>query len=111
LINNTIRLSLYSKRFTIKTMQLVGATRGFIRRPFLWQAFVSGVLSAMLSFGLLVGLYVGIVFYFDGIMLQFSTENLIFLSGSLLIIGVFITFVSTLIALNRFLRIKLDKLY
>jgi len=58
-----------------------------------------------------VGLYVGIVFYFDGIMLQFSTENLIFLSGSLLIIGVFITFVSTLIALNRFLRIKLDKLY
>jgi len=111
LINNTIRLSLYSKRFTIKTMQLVGATRGFIRRPFLWQAFVSGVLSAMLSFGLLVGLYVGIVFYFDGIILQFSTENLIFLSGSLLIIGVFITFVSTLIALNRFLRIKLDKLY
>jgi cell division transport system permease protein len=111
LINNTIRLSLYSKRFTIKTMQLVGATRGFIRRPFLWQAMVSGFLSALLSMGLLLGLYYAIAFYFDAFTFTFSTENVIFLSLSLLIIGVFITFVSTLIALNRFLRITLDKLY
>lgn len=111
LINNTIRLSLYSKRFNIKTMQLVGATKGFIRKPFLLQSVVVGLVSFLLSMSLLTTLYYVIKFYFSNLIIKFSIENIILLSGSLLIIGVFITFVSTLMALNRFLRIKLDKLY
>ena len=57
MINNTIRLALYSKRFTVKTMQLVGATNGYIRRPFLFQAIIQGVVSSIIGLALLAGLF------------------------------------------------------
>lgn len=111
MINNTIRLALYSKRFTIKTMQLVGATSSFIRKPFLIQALAQGVISAVVGMALLLALFTGLANLLDSIELNFSLETLLLLFGSLLVIGSIITLVSTWISLNKYLRMKLDDLY
>jgi len=111
MINNTIRMALYSRRFTIKTMQLVGATGSFIRRPFLQQSVGNGILSAVIALLLLVTVFFALNNVLETIEITFSLLNLIILSGSLLFMGVFITFASTWFALSKYLRIKLDKLY
>ena len=111
MINNTIRLALYSKRFTIKTMQLVGATSSFIRKPFLIQALAQGVISAVVGMALLLALFTGLTNLLDSIELNFSLETLLILFGSLIILGSIITLVSTWISLNKYLRMKLDDLY
>ncbi|NDF60402.1 MAG: FtsX-like permease family protein, partial [Crocinitomicaceae bacterium] len=111
MINNTIRLALYSKRFTIKTMQLVGATSSFIRRPFLLQALAQGVISAVIGMALLLALFTGLTNLLDSIELNFSLDTLLILFGSLIVIGTIITLVSTFISLNKYLRMKLDDLY
>ncbi len=111
LINSSIRLSVYSKRFTIKTMQMVGATKQFIRRPFVWKSIRLGIIGALIA---LVGM--GIVLYYAN--LTFPELNL--LSTPLLIVGLFvfifvlgiiITWISTHIATQRFLNLKTDALY
>ena len=111
MINNTIRLALYAKRFTIKTMQLVGAKGGFIRRPFLFQAVIQGVLSAIFGMFLLV-----VVFYtsnniFDTFEITFSQESFVLLAVALLSLGIFMTVLSTWFALNKYLRMSIDDLY
>ena len=111
MINNTIRLALYAKRFTIKTMQLVGAKGSFIRRPFIVQAIIQGVLSAIFGLFLLV-----LVFYtsnniFDTFEISFSRDSFIVLAGSMLTLGIFMTVMSTLFALNKYLRMSIDDLY
>ena len=111
MINNTIRLALYAKRFTIKTMQLVGAKGGFIRRPFIIQAIIQGVLSAIFGMFLLV-----VVFYtsnniFDTFEITFSQESFIMLAVALLSLGIFMTVLSTWFALNKYLRMSIDDLY
>lgn len=111
MINNTIRLALYAKRFTIKTMQLVGAKGGFIRRPFLFQAIIQGVLSAIFGMFLLV-----VVFYtsnniFDTFEITFSQESFVMLAIALLSLGIFMTVLSTWFALNKYLRMSIDDLY
>jgi len=111
MINNTIRLALYSKRFTIKTMQLVGATSSFIRKPFLIQALAQGVISAVVGMALLLALFTGLTNLLDSIELNFSLETLLILFGSLIILGSIITLVSTWVSLNKYLRMKLDDLY
>jgi len=111
MINNTIRMSLYAKRFTIKTMQLVGATSSFIRKPFLIQALAQGVISAVVGMALLLALFTGLTNLLDSIELNFSLETLLILFGSLIILGSIITLVSTWISLNKYLRMKLDDLY
>lgn len=111
MINNTIRLALYSKRFTIKTMQLVGATSSFIRKPFLIQALAQGVISAVVGMALLLALFTGLTNLLDSIELNFSLETILILFGSLIILGSIITLVSTWISLNKYLRMKLDDLY
>ena len=111
MINNTIRLALYSKRFTIKTMQLVGATSSFIRKPFLIQALAQGVISAVVGMALLLALFTGLTNLLDSIELNFSLETLLILFGSLIVLGSIITLVSTWISLNKYLRMKLDDLY
>ena len=111
MINNTIRLSLYSKRFTIKTMQVVGATRGFIRRPFIWQAVVQGILSALLGLSLLMTVFYALNNLLDTIEISYTLSNFLLLVGSMLGIGIFITVISTLFALNKYLRMQLDDLY
>ena len=111
MINNTIRMALYSRRFTIKTMQLVGATASFVRKPFLLQAIRNGLISAMIALALLVTVFYALNNTLETIELTFSLINLLILIGGLIATGVFITFVSTWFALNKYLRMKLDKLY
>ncbi len=111
MINNTIRMALYSRRFTIKTMQLVGATASFVRKPFLMQAIQNGLISALIALALLVSVFYALNNTLETIELTFSLFNLLILIGVLIATGVFITFVSTWFALNKYLRMKLDKLY
>lgn len=111
MINNTIRLALYSKRFIIKTMQLVGAKPGFIRRPFLWNALLQGVISAIVGMALLLGVFFTLSKYMDLLVLTFDLNTLLYLFGTLVGLGVIISLFSTWFALNKYLRKKLDDLY
>jgi cell division transport system permease protein len=111
MINNTIRLALYSKRFTIKTMQLVGAKPGFIRKPFLLSAIGQGFLSAIIGMGLLMGVFYGLNKYMEDINVTYDLETFGLLLGSLLGIGIFISLLSTWFALNKYLRKRVDDLY
>jgi cell division transport system permease protein len=111
IINNTIRLSVYSKRFLIRTMQLVGATRSFIRRPFLVQSAFHGLIAALIAMSLLMGLLYLIEKEFL-LMFSFESTNLLLLLGvSLVITGVLINLISTFFSVNRYLSISEDKLY
>ncbi len=111
LINNTIRLAMYSKRFIIRSMQLVGATKGFIQRPFLWQGVLQGVLGGIVAMGLLAGVIYVLrneipdFFQFQDVMLFAK------LFGLTVLLGMFIAFISTFFAVNRYIRMKLDDLY
>jgi cell division transport system permease protein len=111
MINNTIRLALYSKRFTIKTMQLVGATSSYIRRPFLWQSILQGAVSAVIGIALLMTLFYALNNVLDSYEISYSLEMFVVLVLSMLLIGIVITFVSTWFALNKYLRMQLDDLY
>jgi cell division transport system permease protein len=111
MINNTIRLALYSKRFIIKTMQLVGAKPSFIRKPFLWNAIMQGVISAIVGMSLLLGVFFTLSKYMDLLVLTFDLKTLLYLFGTLVGIGIVISLFSTWFALNKYLRKKLDDLY
>lgn len=111
IINNTIRLSIYSRRFLIRTMQLVGATRSFIRKPFIIQSAFHGFLAALTAMLLLMGLLYMIEKEF---FLMFTYENtflLILLGLAIIVTGIIINMVSTYFSVNRYLSISEDKLY
>jgi len=111
IINNTIRLSIYSKRFLIRTMQLVGATRAFIRRPFILQGAFHGFLAALIAMTLLMGLLYLIEKEFF-LMFTFENTNLLLLLGAaIILIGVLINIISTFFSVNKYLSISEDKLY
>jgi len=111
LINNTIRLSVYSKRFIINTMQLVGATRGFIRRPFLFRSVWQGIVAALLAIGLLSGvLYIAQKEFKEVINFQ-DVEIIGILFLGVLAIGIIINWISTFFAVSKYLRMNVDKLY
>ena len=93
MINNTIRLALYSKRFSIKTMQLVGARSGYIRRPFLWQSVGMGILSGIIAMALLMGLFYSVNNMIDWIEIPMSLYIFGTLFGSLILMGVVISFI------------------
>jgi cell division transport system permease protein len=111
IINNTIRLSIYSRRFLIRTMQLIGATRAFIRRPFLIQSAVHGLIAALISMSLLMGLLYLIEKEFLMMFSFESTKLLILLGAALLLTGILINVISTFFSVNRYLSISEDKLY
>jgi cell division transport system permease protein len=111
MINNTIRMALYSKRFTIKTMQLVGATPAYIRRPFILRSLFNGIISAIIGLALLMTLFFALNNSLDTIEITYSLKSFILLCSSLLSIGIVISVVSTWFALNKYLRMKLDDLY
>ncbi|MFZ5940457.1 MAG: cell division protein FtsX [Bacteroidota bacterium] len=111
LINNTIRLSIYSKRFTINTMQLVGATRGFIRRPFLYRSAANGLAGSILALLLLGGLIYVSEAELEGMITLKDPVLLALLALVVLFCGVIINWVSTFFAVNKYLKIKTDKLY
>ena len=111
LINSSIRLSIYSKRFIIKTMQMVGATKKFIRRPFIWTNIKLGMLGAILAL-ITLG---SVLYYLD---LNFPDLNLlqdpILLGGLFLgvfLLGIVISYISTYFATQRFLNLRTDDLY
>jgi cell division transport system permease protein len=111
IINNTIRLAIYSKRFLIRTMQLVGATRAFIRKPFLIRSIYHGMLAALTALLLLMGLLYLVEKEFL-MLFSFESTKLLALLGTLLIIaGILINLVSTYLSVNRYLGISEDKLY
>lgn len=111
IINNTIRLAIYSKRFLIRTMQLVGATRSFIRKPFLIRSIYHGVLAALIAMLLLMGLLYLVEKEFLMLYSFRSTNLLIILAVLLIVLGIFINLVSTFFSVNRYLVISEDKLY
>lgn len=111
LISNTIRLLIYSKRFLIHTMQLVGATSGFIRRPFIRYNVWSGIMAAILAIFMLMGA----LYYIQGELMGFidllDTNSLLIMFGSVLVMGIILSFVATFFAVNRYLRMSVDNLY
>lgn len=111
LINSSIRLSVYAKRFTIKTMQMVGATKTFIRRPFIWRSIRLGIIGSIIA---MIGM--GVVLYYLNkafIELHFLESKVMIaaLFGFIFLIGVFITWISTYFATQRFLNLRTDELY
>lgn len=111
LINNTIRLSVYSKRFIINTMQLVGATRSFIRRPFLFRGIIHGIYGAFIAILLIIGILYFLQNEFHEIISFDDITILSMLFGIVVLIGILITTVSTYFAVNKYLNIKRDYLY
>lgn len=111
LINSSIRLAVNSKRFSIKTMQMVGATKKFIRRPFIWRSIRLGVIGSLLA---LVGMAV-ILYYVDQSFPEFELiQNQLSIGTlfvSIFLVGVLITWWSTFFATQRFLNLKTDQLY
>ncbi|SIT05716.1 cell division transport system permease protein [Belliella pelovolcani] len=111
LINNTIRLALFSQRFLIRSMQLVGATRGFIRKPFLSRAFFFGALSGILASAILYGIIEYTKANIDGFAMLQNYELLYYLFGGLVLAGAMLSVFSTLRAVNKYLNMSLDELY
>ncbi|MCG8575639.1 MAG: permease-like cell division protein FtsX [Flavobacteriales bacterium] len=111
MINNTIRLALFSKRFLIKTMQLVGATPRFIRRPFIWSAIGQGFISGLIASTMVLG-FIVILEKYNPLFLEMTDMKLflIVLAG-IVAFGILITVTSTYLALRKYLRLKLDNLY
>jgi cell division transport system permease protein len=111
LINNTIRLSVYSRRFVIRTMQLVGATRGFIRKPFIRNGIIDGFISAIVATGLLM---IVMSFLFQEIpeLIQMVDLKLyVALIIIILMLGIIISWFCTWLSVRRYLRMKTDELY
>lgn len=111
LINNTIRLSVYARRFIIRSMQLVGATESFIRRPFIFRSMLHGTYAGLLSIALLVGtLWLAQQKIPELVSLQ-DIQQLAVFYCIILFTGVILSAVSTFFAVKRFLRMKSDSLY
>jgi len=111
LINNTIRLSIYSKRFLINTMQLVGATRPFIRRPFIFKSALHGIYGGLIA----CFMYLALFFSYQNELKSFidfqNPTSLALLGVGIFLMGIFMTLTSTYLAVNKFLRMKFDQLF
>jgi cell division transport system permease protein len=111
LINNTIKLALFSQRFLIRSMQLVGATASFIRRPFLIRASFYGLISGVSACVILYGILEYANRTIEDLSSLQSPEMLGILAGTLILLGIFVTYLSTFFAIKRYLKISLDELY
>jgi len=111
IINNTIRLSIYSKRFLINTMQLIGANRSFIRKPSLLRSLFFGFLAALIAIGLLMGLMYLVEKEFFTLFTYENINLFLLLCLALVVAGVIINWISTFFAVNRYLGMHEDKLY
>ena len=111
LINSSIRLSIYSKRFIIKTMQLVGATKSFIRRPFIWVHLRLGILSSLIALSGLTILLFEINKRFPELNMMQHPLELSVVFGCVLLLGIGITGISTFFATQRYLNLKTDAIY
>ena len=111
LINNTVRLSVYSKRFLIHTMKLVGATSGFIRRPFIRANIINGIIA-----GILANLLLAVALYYtlqlsDELAWVVSPEEVGCVMGAVVLCGILLCWIATLFAANKYLRLDYDALF
>lgn len=111
LINNTIRLSVYSNRFIIRTMKLVGATRGFIGRPFIRRGILQGLFSAILAIILLATILYFLMQQIPELISLYDLNIYLATFGIVLVAGMFLTWVSTFFAVRKYLKMKEDELY
>ncbi len=111
LINNTIRLMIYSKRFLIHTMKLVGATNGFIRKPFIRAHIVSGIIAALVAIGMIWWLIHYASNDITGLMALIDLQTLCIVFGSVIVLGILISVTATYFAVNKYLRMRGDDLY
>lgn len=113
LIFNTIRLSIYAQRFLIRTMNLVGATQSFIRRPFVWKGIRNGIVGALIAIVITVGIVLLLDRYFHDLKLiqVADVETLGILCALQILLGILITWLSTALAVRKFLRQSTDALY
>lgn len=111
LIRNTIRLSVYSKRLLIRSMQLVGATRSFIRRPFVGRSVLQGLIAALIAVGLLASMMYALNQNLPELALIQNKTVIIGIYVSLIIFGILLSAVSTFFALNKYLNADVDKIY
>lgn len=111
LINNTVRLGIYSKRFLIHTMKLVGATPGFIRRPFVWGHIVNGIVASLIAMALMTALLYWTGQQYIGFYKLVNTDLLLIVFGIILGLGICITAIASLFATNRYIRMRGDDMY
>jgi len=111
LINNTIRLTVYSKRFLIKTMQLVGATQPFIRRPFMWKGVRDGLVAAAIALLMIFGVIHMAQSQLPDLSEMNDVDTYFTLAGTVILLGVVLSWLSTYFALRRYLRLRADDLY
>lgn len=111
LINNTIRLSIYSKRFIINTMQLVGATRSFIRRPFIAKGILYGIWGAIIACFMFLMIFISYQKELKAFMDFQDQGAIVLLVGGIFALGILISGLATYFAVNKFLRLKFDQLF
>lgn len=111
LINNTVRLNVFARRFTIHTMKLVGATRAFIRAPFLIQSLFQGVFAAFVAIMAIVGLLFFVRSEFEQLFEVFRLEMLLVVMGIVLASGIVICLLSTWLVVNKLVSLNKDELY
>lgn len=111
LINNTVRLNVFARRFTIHTMKLVGATRSFIRAPFLVQAVFQGLFSAFIALIVLLGLLFFVKSSFHQLFDVFQMEHLLMVAGVVVVSGLLICVTSTYFVVNKLISLKKDELF
>lgn len=111
LINNTLRLALFSQRFLIRSMQLVGATRGFITKPFLVRSIIYGVIGGVVASGILVGVIMYANRRIPELAYIQNTQRIGIVLGGLVALGIFVALLSTYRAVSKYLQLSLDELY
>ena len=111
LINNTVRLTIFSKRFIINTMKLVGASWNFIRRPFLTQSFTLGIASAIIADALIIGGIYWLHNFEPQITTVIDLKAIIIVSAAVFLFGIIITYFCTLFSLNKYLKMSSNDLY
>ncbi|MEO6813655.1 MAG: permease-like cell division protein FtsX [Ginsengibacter sp.] len=110
-IDNTIRLAMYSNRFIIKTMQMVGATRGFITRPLAGRAVLNGIIASAIAIFLMLGFISASEKFIPYLKLLHDTTNMLLIFTGIIILGICITVLSTYRSALKYLKMKLDDLY
>ena len=111
LISHTIRLSIYSKRFTVRTMQLVGATRGFVMKPFLKTFMLQGLIAAIIALAFITMALYGIKDYLPEMNMSQGNSYIMIVYGSVVTLSLMLTFFSTIFSMRKYLNADIDKFY
>lgn len=111
LINNTVRLTVYSRRFLIHTMKLVGAKPGFIRRPFVISNMLNGLIAAFVSMLFLLGVYLFLQNIDEALVVSFSALEIVAVFAGLIVLGVLICGLAAFLAADKYIRLNYDDLF